>query len=139
MSYSKKYRERTIEYRQAGHTLEETHQVFKVSISTIREWEKQLKETGDLGKKELHRSFRKIDPEKLKAYVAEHPDAYQLEMAEAFGCSESGIRDALRRYKITRKKRRPAIRSRISKKQQRIWNKSRTYRQKRLPTWMNAV
>lgn len=24
-------------------------------------------------------------------------------MAEAFGCSESGIRDALRRYKITRK------------------------------------
>ena len=116
MSYSKKYRERTIEYRQAGHTLEETHRVFKVSISTIREWEKQLKETGDLGKKELHRSFRKIDPEKLKAYVAEHPDAYQSEMVEAFGCSESGVRDALRRHKITRKKRRPAIRIRISKK-----------------------
>ena len=104
MSYSKKYRERTIEYRQAGHTLEETHQTFKVSRSTIQIWEKQLKETGDLGKKELHRSFRKIDPEKLKAYEAEHPDAYQTEMAEAFGCSESGIRDALRRHKITRKK-----------------------------------
>ena len=104
MSYSKKYRERTIEYRQAGHTLEETHQTFKVSRSTIQEWEKQLKETGDLGKKELHRGFRKIDPEKLKAYVGEHPDAYQSEMAEAFGCSESGIRDALQRHKITRKK-----------------------------------
>ena len=104
MSYSKKYRERTIEYRQAGHTLEETHQTFKVSRSTIQEWEKQLKETGDLGKKELHRGFRKIDPEKLKAYVAEHPNAYQSEMAEAFGCSESSIRDALRRHKITRKK-----------------------------------
>ena len=77
---------------------------------------KQLKETGDSGKKELHRSFRKIDPEKLKAYVAEHPDAYQTEMAEAFGCSESGIRDALRRHKITRKKRQPAIRGRTSKK-----------------------
>ena len=115
MSYSKKYRERTIEYRQAGHTLEETHQTFKVSRSTIQEWEKQLKETGDLGKKKLHRSFRKIDPEKLKAYVAKHPDAYQSEMAKAFGCSESGIRDALRRHKITRKKRQPAIRSRISK------------------------
>ena len=104
MSYSKKYRERTIEYRQAGHTLEETHQTFKVSRSTIQIWEKRLKETGDLGKKELHRSFRKIDPEKLRAYVSEHPDAYQSEMAEAFGCSESGIRDALRRNKITRKK-----------------------------------
>ena len=116
MSYTKKCRERTIEYRQAGHTLEETHQTFKVSRSTIQIWEKQLKETGDLGKKELHRSFRKIDPEKLKAYVADHPDAYQLEMAKAFGCSESGIRDALRRHKITRKKRQPATRSRISKK-----------------------
>ena len=116
MSYSKKYRERTIEYRQAGHSLEATHQVFKVSKSTIQKWEKQLKETGDLGKKEQHRNFRKIDPEKLKAYVAEHPDAYQREMAEVFGCSESGIQDALRRHKITRKKRQPAIRSRISKK-----------------------
>ena len=105
MSYSKEYRERTIEYRQAGHTLEETRQVFKISITTIRKWEKQLKEMGDLGKKELHRSYRKIDPEKLKAYVAEHPDAYQAEMAKEFGCSESGIRDALRRHKITRKKR----------------------------------
>ncbi|MCI8525910.1 MAG: hypothetical protein HFF17_08305 [Oscillospiraceae bacterium] len=77
MSYSKDYRERTIEYRQAGHSLEATHQVFKVSRSTIQKWEKQQKETGDSGKKELHRSFRKIDPEKLKAYVAEHPAAYQ--------------------------------------------------------------
>ena len=100
MSYTKRYRERTIEYRQSGHTLEETHQTFKVSISTIQSWEKQLKETGDLGKKELHRGFRKINPEKLKAYVAAHPDAYQSEMAKAFGCSESGIRDALRRNKI---------------------------------------
>ena len=70
MSYSKRYRERTIEYRQAGHSLEATHQVFKVSKSTIQKWEKQLKETGNLEKKDLHRSFRKIDPEKLKAYVA---------------------------------------------------------------------
>ena len=116
MSYSKKYRERTIEYRQDGHTLKETHQIFKVSIATIRKWEKQWKETGDLGKKELHRGFRKIDPEKLKAYVAEHPDAYQSEMAQVLECSESGIRDALKRYKITRKKRQRDIRSRTSKK-----------------------
>ena len=47
MSYSKDYRKRTIEYRQEGHTLEETHQTFKVAISTIQRWEEQLKETGD--------------------------------------------------------------------------------------------
>ena len=116
MSYSKDFRKRTIEYRQAGHTLEETHQVFKVSISAIRKWEQLLEETGDLEKKELHRVFRKIDPEKLKMYVEEHPDAYQSEMAKAFGCSESGIRDALARYKITRKKRQHATGNRIRKK-----------------------
>ena len=116
MSYPKKYRERTIEYRQDGHTLEETHRIFKVSRSTIQKWEKQLKETGNLEKKKLQRGFRKIDPEKLKIYVAEHPDAYQSEMAQAFGCSESGIRDALQRYKITRKKRQLGIGSKIRKK-----------------------
>ena len=116
MSYSKDYRERAVEYRQTGHTYEETHEIFKVAISTIQRWEKQLKETGNLEKKELRRSFRKIDPEKLKAYVTEHPDAYQREMAEAFGCSESGIRDALQRCKITRKKRQQGIGSRIRKK-----------------------
>lgn len=54
MSYPKKYRELTIEYRQDGHTLEEMHRIFKVSRSTIQKWDKKLKETGDLGKKELH-------------------------------------------------------------------------------------
>ena len=104
MSYSKDYKKRTIEYRQEGHTLKETHKTFKVWTSTIQRWEKRLKETGDLEKKEFHRSFRKIDPEKLKKYVKEHPDAYQSEMAEVFGCSESGIWYALKRYGITRKK-----------------------------------
>ena len=84
-----------------GHSLEATHQIFKVSKSTIQKWKKQLEETGNLEKKELHRSFRKIDPDKLRAYVEEHPDAYQSEMAEAFGCSTSGIQDALRRHKIS--------------------------------------
>lgn len=86
------------------HTIKETHEVFKVARSTIQKWERQYKETGRLEKKELHRSFRKIDPNRLKAYVPEHPDAYQSEIAEALGCSKSGIRYALWRYKITRKK-----------------------------------
>ena len=116
MSYPTKYRERTIEYRQEGHTLEETKQVFRVSIATIRKWEKQWKEEGHLEKKPVVRSFRKIDPEKLSSYVAEHPDAYQSEMAKEFHCSESGIRDALERLKITRKKRQPAIRNRKQRK-----------------------
>lgn len=46
---------------------------------------------GDLEKKELHRSFRKIDPEKLKAYVA-----------DAFRSATGDIRE---RYPVTTGKR----------------------------------
>ena len=55
-----KYRERTIEYRREGHTLQETSKVFKVSITTIRAWEKQWEEEGNLKPKKAKRSFKKI-------------------------------------------------------------------------------
>ena len=116
MSYPTKYRERTIEYRKAGHTLEETHRIFKVSIGSIRKWEKQLEKEGNLEKKPLHRSYKKINPEKLTAYVAEHPDAYQKEIADEFGCSAAAICLAMKRLKITRKKRQPGTKSRTRKK-----------------------
>ncbi len=114
MSYPVKYRERVIGYRQEGHTLEETSKVFKVAISTIRKWEKQIQETGNLTPKVPKRSFKKIDPARLQAYVAQHPDAYQKEIAMEFGCALSAVQKALKRLKITRKKRLHATRSRIT-------------------------
>ncbi len=48
--YSEDFRKRTIEYREERHTLKETSRVFKVSIKTIRTWEKKLKK-GTLAKK----------------------------------------------------------------------------------------
>ena len=53
MSYPTKYRERTTEYREAGHTLEETHQIFKVTIAAIRIWENPSEEEGNLAQKPL--------------------------------------------------------------------------------------
>lgn len=106
MSYSSDYRKRTIEYREEGPTLEETHKVFKVSISTIRAWEKQWKEKGTLTPEPVVRRYKKIEPGKLRAYVQEHPDAYPKELAKEFGCCETAIRKAFERLQITRKKRR---------------------------------
>ncbi len=114
MSYPVKYRERVIEYRREGHTLEETSRIFKAAISTIRKWEKQVKETGDLTPKVPRRSFKKIDPVKFRAYVAEHPDAYQKEIAQAFDCSRAAVQKALKRLRITRKKKRPTTRNRTT-------------------------
>ncbi len=104
MSYGTDYRKRTLEYREEGHTLAETCRTFKVSISTIRQWEKQWREQGTLEKKVAIHRFKKIDPEKFKQYIKAHPDAYQAELAEEFCCSDTAIRKAFKRLKITRKK-----------------------------------
>lgn len=37
--------------------------------------EEKKKETGDPNNKPLNRTIKKIDPEKLKTYVKNHPDA----------------------------------------------------------------
>jgi transposase len=104
MSYDIKYRQRAIGYLREGHSYRGTAEVFKVSTSTLQTWKSQLKETGTLAPKKRKETWRKIDPEKLRAYVAEHPDAYQHEIAEAFGVRLFAIQKALKRLEITRKK-----------------------------------
>jgi len=106
MSYEIKYRKRVVEYKLEGNTLKKTRETFKVSRITIKTWLKQYRGEGQLEKKELNRSCKKINPDKLKEYVAVHPDAYLQEIADEFGCDESAVRKALRKLKITRKKRR---------------------------------
>lgn len=86
MAYSEDLRRKVIEYLEDGNTLESTHKVFKIGLTTIKEWKKQYKETGSLAKKELNRSFKKINPVKLSAYIKEHPGAYLCEIAEIFRC-----------------------------------------------------
>jgi transcription initiation factor IIE alpha subunit len=70
-----------------------------------------LKETRNLERVPLNRKYRKLDPEKLVKYVEEHPDAYQREMASEFKMSKSCIGKALRKLKITVKKRPGHIKS----------------------------
>jgi len=93
-----------MDYMDAGNSYRKTAEIFKVSTSTIREWKIQLKETGTLAPKKYERKWRKIDPEKLRKYVEENPDAYQHEMAAEFGVRLYAIQKALKRLRITRKK-----------------------------------
>ena len=46
----------------------------------------------------------KIDKEKLKDYIKNHPDNYLREIAKVFGTSITAISKACKRLKITRKK-----------------------------------
>ena len=98
--YSKDLKERAVAYR-SNHTQRETCEVFGISTYAIKSWVKQQRESGNLDRKPMKRSWRKIDPEKLKADVAEHPDDFDSERAERFGCSRQGIASARKKHKIT--------------------------------------
>ena len=104
MAYDERYRRQVIKYLEKGHTQREAQEVFSVGITTMKQWKKQWEETGSLTKKALNRSFKKIDPHKLKIYIQDHPDAYLREIAQVFECSEAAVRKALKKQKITRKK-----------------------------------
>ena len=73
---------------------------------SVQRWKKLEAETGSLEKKELHREARKYHPEKTNAILEENPDACLSEIAEKLkGGGIPGIQPALKRMKITRKKR----------------------------------
>jgi transposase len=104
MGYDKVLRERAVFYR-GKHRQKETCQAFGVSAGALKKWQKQYKETGSLKNKPLQRKWRKTDPQKLIADVDAHPDDFNDERAERFGCSGEAIRQALQKLIITRKKR----------------------------------
>ncbi len=104
MSYDKKFRQKALSYLNEGHTVRETAKIFGVHYITIQGWKTQLEKTGYLELKKRKETWRKIDPEKLKQYVAENPDAYQHEIAQAFGVRLFAIQKALKRLNLTRKK-----------------------------------
>jgi transposase len=104
MAYSVDLRKKVIEYLGEGHTQRQARDTFHISLSAINKWSQQYYKTGYIGDKPVKRSFRKLDPQRLKACVEEHPDAYQKEMAEELGCSPSAVQKALKKLGITRKK-----------------------------------
>lgn len=104
MAYEEKYRRRAIEYWREGHSKRQTAAVFKISPTTLQKWKTQLKETGTLSAKKRSGTWRKIDPEKLRSYVQDYPDAYLREISKEFGCSIHAVEKALGRLKISRKK-----------------------------------
>ena len=104
MAYDSKFREKVLEYMGKGHSVREAHEVFGVGTTTIKEWKKLHKEMGSLKRRPLKRGHKKIDPVKLKAYLAEHPDSFLREIADRFDCTAVAVHLALKRVKITRKK-----------------------------------
>ena len=103
-------------YLGSGDTCAETGKIFGVDGSSVQRWVQQYEKTGDLSDKPLNRKPKKLDPEKLRAYVREHSDATQQEIADEFHCSNQAVSKALKRLDITRKKKRAATKNRTKRK-----------------------
>ena len=117
MRYSLDLRMKAVRHRlEQSCSCADTAKVFGVGRSTVQNWVQKYEETGDLSDKPLNRGFKKIDPEKLRAYVKEHPDETQQEIADEFHCSNQAVSKALKRLDITRKKKRAATKNRNWKK-----------------------
>jgi len=116
MAYSIDLRKRVMNYIAEGHSQEEASRKYEVSVSAIKEWKKLHIETGSLSKKKLNRLPRKYTSEKMAEILAEQPDAYLSEIAEQFeNGSISGVHTALKRMKITVKKRQKSSRNAVKK------------------------
>ena len=105
MAYGVDLRSRVMDFMREGNTQEKTSIIFKVGTTTIKRWLSLYSETGSLEKRPLIRKPSKYDSEKLNTYIAENPNALLKDIAAHFGGSISGASDALKREKITYKKR----------------------------------
>ena len=116
MSYSLDYRQKVVSYVENGGSITKAAAIFKVGRETIYRW---------LGREDLrptqvtHRQ-RKLDWEALKKDVEKKPEARLVERAKTFSVRPSAICYALKKMKITRKKKNFAIKKEIEKKESNI-------------------
>lgn len=113
MTFPLVYRKKVFETKEKQNlTFQQTSDLFGISMKTLFRWHIKMQPCMT-----RRRPSQKIDLEKLKKDVEDHPDDYIWERAERFGVSKSGIRAALIRLKITYKKKRYTIQKQTLKKE----------------------
>ena len=116
-AYSEDLRGRVLKYLEEGNDKESTANLFSIGIATLYRWIKLKKETGHLQVRQRTVFRKTIENEKLKVYIEEHPDAFLWEIAQHFSVTVQSIFYALRRLKITRKKRQRFIQKEMKKRE----------------------
>ena len=108
-SYSVDLRERVINYLEKNPDKKAASNLFQVGIATIYRWVSCKKERGNVEPLRRKYAYKKIDDQKLMEYVKAYPDHFLSEIAQHFGLTLQAIFYALKRLKITRKKRQRSI------------------------------
>ena len=107
-------RELAVKYREK-HGIKETCEAFEISTTALNNRVKRYKETGGLANKALTGKHKKIAAEKPLKDVEERPDDFNRERAQRFRRSAEAIRQAMKKTKITQKKRWQSV----------VWEKKR--------------
>ena len=101
MAYSWDLRIRVVEYVEKGGSVTKAAELFKVGRASVYRWlnRETLEPSKCLGR------HRKLDWSALKRDVLENPESRLIDRAKKFKVRPSAISYALKKMKITRKKR----------------------------------
>lgn len=113
MPYSIDLREKVVKYVEEGGKITEAAKVFGIGRATIYRWLNR----HDLAATQVKCRQRKIDKQALERDIQENPDALLVERAAKFGVYPSAIWYAIKKLKITRKKKNYVIEKEREKKE----------------------
>ena len=102
--YSESFRVKVVEFLDKGYTIEQTAELFSVSMKSVWIWKKMKEDGKRLVFEHVPRSPHRINHDELLAYVKEHPDAYLREISAHFSVAISTIWNALKRLGVKYKK-----------------------------------
>lgn len=117
-AYSVDLRKRVLDYLGRNDDKKTASELFQVGIATVYRWVRQKKDKGHIEPHRREYVYRKLDYNLLARYVKEHPDHFLLEIAEHFSVTEQAIFYALKKLKITRKKRNSFTKNGMRKKEE---------------------
>jgi len=105
MAYSLDLRTTALQLLDQKRPATQVAQLLSVGTATLYRWKKRQDQGQLQACYPKSRKPYKVDETALCAYLEEHRDAYQHEVAEQLGVSKSAIQWAMKRLGITRKKR----------------------------------
>lgn len=116
MVYSLDLRKKALEHLAKGKTEKECASTFGVTRRTLSNWKRRQREQT-LAPKARCLSPSKIDSDRLRQYIHDHPDAYLREIAKEFGSTLQAIFYSCKRLKISLKKRSPITKNGMRKRE----------------------
>jgi transposase len=104
-SYSLDLREKVLKYLGKNPDKKAASDLFDVGIATVYRWVSLKRKKGHVKPLIRKYAYKKIDDEALFNYIQAHPDQFLFEIGRAFSVTPQAIFYALKRIKVTRKKR----------------------------------